>query len=169
MAPTRRQVLALLAVPPALAAMGAVGAGVAWWGQPTTAGYRHLSVDEAAFLRALAGAAWPATPACPLDGAQADLDRFLDASMDTLPPTPRQAARFGLHALDALPFPLHGAPFRALDLQARQQVLHGWLDSELMPLRTAVLSTVLLLGMGYTIHPDAVATFGSLYKCRYGA
>ena len=168
-APTRRQLLALLAAPPVLVAMGAGAAGLRWWDQPTQAGYRHLSQDEGAFLRALGGAAWPSTPACPLDGADADLDRFLDAAMDTLPETPRKAARLGLHALDALPLPLYRAPFRALDLQDRQDVLHGWLDSELMPLRTAVLSTVLLLGMGYTTHPDTAAVFSSLYKCRYGA
>lgn len=166
---SRRQILALLAAPPALAALGAGAVGLRWWDQPSGQGLTWLSPDEAAFVRALAGAGWPATDACPLDGQDADLDRFIDGSLGTLADTPRKAARVGFHALDALCVPTTGRTFKALDLADRQDVLHGWLDSDLMPLRMAVLSTVLLLGMGYTIHPATTDVFGSLYRCGYGA
>lgn len=164
----RRQLLALLAAPPALAALATVGVGVHWWDQPPGATMRHLSPDEAEFIRAFAGAAWPATEACALDGAQADLDHLFDESLSGLELRARQAARLGLHALDQVPLVSHGHTFHGLDPAARGQVLASWLDSDLMPLRAAVTGVVVLVGMGYTTHPRTEAVFSGLYRCWYG-
>ncbi len=165
---SRRQALALLAAGPALAALGAGGVLATVWDQAPGPGYRHLSPSEASFVRALGGAAWPATEACPLDGALAELDLFLDASLDSLPELPRKAARAGLHALDALTLPAAGARFRTLDLAQRSTWLTAWLNSDTMALRSAVTSIVLVLGMGYTTHPAAAPAFSRLYRCGYG-
>lgn len=165
---SRRQLLVLAAAPPLLAVAGAGIVATSWWGQPAGEGFRFLSEAEAGILRALTGAAWPPTPACPLDGATCGLDHYLDAHLATLGDLQRDGIRVLLHALDALPLPSHGARLVALARPDQAEVVHGWLSSDLMELRSAVLSVVILTGMGYTSHPDAAATFGALYGCGYG-
>ncbi|NOY27670.1 MAG: gluconate 2-dehydrogenase subunit 3 family protein [Oligoflexia bacterium] len=160
--------LALAATPPALAALGLGVVGVRWWHQPAGPGFTWISPSEAAIVRSLAGAAWPATAACPLDGADADLDHFVDGVLSTLAASPRSAIRMGLHTINDLCLPTHQSAFSTLDRTSQQDVLAGWLDSESMHLRTAALSLVLFIGMGYTIHPATAGTFGHLYRCRYG-
>lgn len=166
---TRRQVLALLAVPPVVAAFGVGGTAIRWWDQPADAGYACLSPDEAAFLRALAAAGWPATTQCPLDGGDADLDRFVDANLVPWQDLPRKGMRAGLHVLDTLPIASTGQRFSSLSRDEAAQVLADWLDSDLMPLRQAITGLVVFLGMGYTVHPDTQGMFGPLYGCGYGA
>lgn len=165
---SRRQVIALVAAAPVLASLAAGGVVARVWDQPAADGLRHLSASEAEFLRALAGAAWPANDRCPLDGAAAGLDVFFDSTLDTLPELPRTAARAGLHALDALPLSTDGDRFSALTPALRTQKVEAWLNSDSLNLRSAVTSLVLVLGMGYTIHQSAAPAFSRLYRCGYG-
>ena len=165
---SRRQLLVLAAAPPLLAAAGTAAVGLSWWDQPQAAGYRHLSAVEAETLRAFAGAAWPPTAACPLDGELAQLDQYLDQAMADLGELPRQGIRMLLHLLDHLPLPTDGARFRALPREDRGRLLLRWLDGDLPELRSAMQSLVVLTGMGYTSHPGAEGTFATIYRCRYG-
>lgn len=167
MTPSRRNLLLGLAAGSALLGAGAGAALVGALDAPPAPGLRFLAREEAEFLRALAGAAWPPTPICPLDGAQAELLPFVEQSLEQLPAGLRQATRLGLRALDAHPLARYGLAFRALDRGARQAWLDGWLTSDEMVLRNAVSSLVLLLGMGYSTHPAAAPAFGHLYRCGY--
>ena len=55
--------------------------------RPAGAGFRHLSAAEGVFLRALAGATYPATVAIPHDGGDLALDHYLDDALQTMSPT----------------------------------------------------------------------------------
>jgi len=165
---SRRQLLVLASAPPLLAAAGAAGVAGSWFLQRPAPPLRFLSTAEAATVRALCGAAWPATTACPLDGADADLDAYLDELMASLGGLQRDGIRMLLHVIEELPLATDGDRFGALPRDRQAALLQSWLDSDQATVRSALVSVVILTGMGYTTHPDAAATFGSLYRCRYG-
>lgn len=166
---TRRQLLALGAAVAAVPVLGAGGALWSWWDQPAEDPHTHLSADEAAFLVALGEAAWPATTTIPLGGGEARLDRFMDAVLGGMPADLRQQLRLLLHALDHAALPSQLGTFQGLEAPQRQLVLRSWLDSELMELRQAASSVVILLGMGYTTHPEVAPWFATMYGCGYGS
>lgn len=168
MALTRRQLLVLAAAPPLLAAVGVGAVGLSWWLQDPGADFRYLTELEATVLRGLAGAAWPPTPACPVDGATCGLDRYLDENLAPLGQLQREGIRLLLHAVNELTLATHGGRFIDLDRAVQSQAVASWLDSEVLEVRSAVQSIVVLTGMGYTSHPDASGAFGSLYRCGYG-
>ncbi len=165
---SRRQLLILASAPPLLAAAGAAGVAAHWYKQPPAAGYRFLSVAEATTLTAIAGAAWPGTTTCALDGADAGLDRFLDASMAALGDFQREGIRMLLHLFENMPLATDRARFSTLSRTRQGELLLSWLDSEIPEVRSAAQSVVVLSGMGYTCHPDAADVFGTIYRCRYG-
>ena len=68
----------MLAGTTAAAALVAGGLATQWWDQSPEAPFSVLNKDEARFLRAWAGTAYPATPAIPLKSTHAGLDRFFD-------------------------------------------------------------------------------------------
>lgn len=168
---TRRHFLGLAAAATGAGALALGAAGVTlstWWDQPVAAGFRHMSADEAAFVRALAAAAFPSTPQVPFDAETAELDHFVDASMDSLAPEIRKALRMLLHGLDAFTLPTHGAHLSALPLAARQDVLMGWLRADNAELRGVGNMLTLILGMGYTTHPTVAPYFRAMHGCAFG-
>lgn len=170
MRPTRRQVLKALGVAAAGLGVAALGAGLLaerWYLAPPAQGYRFLSTREAAVARALAGAAWPAGPGSALDGADADLDHFLDALVAPWPEPTRALMLLLLGSLDDLCLLDEGSGFLDLTPGRRVEVLTGWLDSDTAELRAAVSSAVVLLGAGWTTHPKVGGVLPSLYRCGY--
>jgi hypothetical protein len=166
---TRRHLLALSAAAAAVGAIGAGGLGYRWWDQSPGAALQALSEEEAQIVRAIAGTAYPRTAAIPLDGAEAHLDRFFDATLSHMPESPRKLLKLLLHGLDGGTVLTHGAPFTALTPADRSEVLKGWVQHELAELRNAAQSLVLLLGMGWTIHPEVAPTMQRYHSCGYGA
>ena len=168
---TRRHLLGLAAAATGAAAIGLATAGVTvatWWDAPIAPGFRNLSADEARFVRALASAAFPTTPTVPFDAESAGLDQFVDTSMDALAPDIRKALRALLHALDASTLPTRGARLSSLDLAARQDVLMGWLGSSSPEVRGVGNMLTLILGIGYTTHPQVAPYLRAMHGCAFG-
>lgn len=171
MRPTRRQLL--IALGGVGATLGAVGAGSAvlvhrWYDRERGQGYTNLSLEEAAVLRAFAGAIWPITAHTEISGEDANLDHFFDEIIGVWPETTRDMMRVLINALDDLSALEAGAGLPALDPLARTALLMGWHDSEIPELRSAVQSLVVLLGQGWSTHPDLKGPVRGLYKCGYG-
>lgn len=165
---TRRHLIALGS---ATAAAGLIGVGsevADWWNQPPGAAFVVLSDEEADFIRALAGAAYPRTPEIDLDGQDASLDRFFDSVISHMPDTTGSLLRMLLHGLDVGTLLTHGDRFSRLDWADRTSVLRGWIEHDLAELRNAGQSLVLLLGMGWTTHPRVVPRMKLLHSCGYG-
>ena len=165
---TRRHLLALGA---ATAAAGAVTAGGTlhhWWDQPPTSAFRALSAPEAAFVRAWAGAAFPPGSTLDVDGATAGLDRFFDATLTVLPDTQRKLIKLLLHALDTGCIAFAGRRFTALPVDHARRVFHQLSEHDLAELRGAASTLTVLLGMGYSTHPDVAPVMARWHRCGYG-
>ena len=162
---SRRHLLALASL---CALAGGAGVATEWWRTDPAPGRLFLDDDEAALLRALAGAAWPAVDGLP-GGDEMGLDLFFDALVGSVPALPRDLLRVLMHALDAWPTPLRLRDFAGLPLAARDDVLRGWLDHPLLEVRSAVQSLVILLGMGWSSHPAVSARLSLLSNCGLGA
>ena len=164
----RRHVLAALAAVPAVGALGAGGLAWRWWDRPAGEGLRRLSVDEHDFVVALAEAWLPAGGTPALSGADAGLGGFLDEVIDGMAPATGTQLKLLLQALDDLTLPTHGSAFRHLPLAARTEQLGAWLRSDLWLLRNGVQALLVLMGTGYTTHPEVVETLRPWFACGYG-
>lgn len=138
-----------------------------WWDRSAGEGYLHLSQDEAAVVRAVAGAAWPAGEVVALDGEVADLDHFFDQMLHTMPELPQKLLRTLIHALDDLARLSEGHGLVALSRDDRTTLVMRWLEDDSHELRSAVTALVVMLGMGFTTHPDARGPLPHLYRCGY--
>lgn len=165
---TRRQVLAATALTAASTAGGVAAVGYAWWDQAPAPGLRALAPSEHAFAQALAEAWMPPGGDPPLSGADARLGDWLDGLLDGQPATPRTQLKLLLHALDHLTLPTHGAPYTTLPLDTRTTVLRGWLQSDQYLLRNGVQAVVVLLSLGWTLHPDVVGLVRPWFGCAVG-
>lgn len=165
---TRRHALAAAALSAGAAATTVAATGLRWWDQPAGEGYKCLSDDEAAFIRALAAAAWPATEAIPHSGGDLDLDRYLDDSLSVMSETSRTLLKMLFNMLDTWPMPRHMSSFAALVPAERAEVLEHWLGHFRAEVRQAAQSLVLMIGMGYTTHPKVAPFFQNLHSCGYG-
>ena len=167
----RRTFLTLGAAAAAVAAAGVGGVGITlfrWWDQPAEAGFRYLSPDEAAFVRAYAEAAFPSTEAVPFAPATAGLDHFIDAALESMPSDIGKALRTLLHAMDASTLPTEGAHFSALSVDARAATLLGWMNADDANLRGIGDMLTLIVGMGYTSHPTVAPFFRAMHGCAFG-
>ena len=165
---TRRHLLALSAGSTAAAALVAGGLASQWWDQPADLPHKVLSTSEAAFVRAWAGAAYPATATIPLAGESAGLDRFFDAMLATMPEDTAKLLRVLIHALDSASLVTDGASFSALDPDIRSQRFEAWIHTDIDPARSATQSLVLLLGMGWSTHPAVAPHMQKLHSCGFG-
>lgn len=165
---TRRHLLALSAASAAATALCAGGVATQWWAQPADGNHRKLAAEEARFVRGFAGAAFPAGPYIALSGADAGIDDFFDAVLDGMPDITADLLRLLMHALEHAPLPIHGGRFTMLPLDKQQHVLQGWLHHDIAEFRGAVSSLLVLLGMGYTTHPDVAPIMGAWHRCGYG-
>jgi hypothetical protein len=166
--PTRRQVLALLSAGGIAAGLLAGGVLGSWWNQPADAPFARLEEEEAAVLRIIAGAAFPGGATVALDGAEAGLDRFFDELLGGLPEIQGQLLRLLLHALDSAAIADAGARLRDLEPAQARTFVTSLLSSDIAELRGAVTGLVILLGMGYTVHPQVSPYLSQFHRCGYG-
>jgi len=165
---TRRHLLALSAGTTAAAALVAGGVATQWWNQPADAPFSVLESEEAKFLRSWAGTAYPATKTIPLAGQSAGLDHFFDHMLKTMPSDSAKLLRLLIHALDNATYPTDGAAFSELTTDRQKQVFDSWIHSDLDPFRSATQSLVLLIGMGWSTHPEVAPHMKQLHSCGYG-
>lgn len=157
-----------MAAVPAAGGLGAGALALSWWDRAPGAGLASLSDDEHDFVQALAEAWMPrgGTPA--LSGADAQLGRFLDQVLDGMEPPAARELKLLLQALDDLPRIGHLSPFRALPLADRSELLAGWLHHDQWLLRNAAVALLVLIGVGYTTHPEVVPFLSPHFRCGYG-
>jgi hypothetical protein len=165
---TRRHVLAAMAAVPAVGAAAAGGLALRWWDRPPGEGLRRLSVDEHDFVVALAEAWLPAGGTPALSGADAELGRFLDEVIDGMAPETGTQLKLLLQALDDLPRLTRLSAFRHLPLADRTDVLRSWMHTDQWLLRNGVQALLVLMGTGYTTHPEVVETLRPWFACGYG-
>lgn len=165
---TRRQVLAAMAAVPVAGALGVGTTAYRWWDRPPGAGLLQLSDDEHDFVQAFAEAWMPGGGDPALSGADAQLGRFLDGILDGMDPPGARQLKLLLQALDDLTLPTRLSAFRDLSLPDRSEVLHGWLHHEQWLLRNGAVALLVLVGVGYTTHPDVVGILQPHFRCGYG-
>lgn len=165
---TRRHLLALAAGTTAAAAVTGGAVVASWWDAPADAPFATLTTDEAAFLRAWSGAAFPATQALPLAGEAAGLDRFFDELLHHTPTDAAKLLRLLINALNSATVVSHGSTFTSLSSTQRSAVFEDWTHSGTAHFRSATQSLVLLLGMGWSTHPDIAPHMRLLHSCGYG-
>ncbi len=165
---TRRHLIAASAGISAAAAVCAGGVGIRWWDAPAGASWVNLAADEVALVRALSGAAFPAGAFIHLSGADAGLARFFDAMLSGMPALTGDLLKLLAQALEHFTLVTHGDRYSMLSLAEQQLQLERWLSSSRPELRGAVMSIVVLLGMGYTTHPDVAARISPWHGCGYG-
>lgn len=165
---TRRQVLAASAAVPVLGGLGLGTAVWSWWDRPAGAELQALSPDEHAFAQALAEAWMPRGGTPELSGADARLGDFLDQLIAAMHPQRGRELKLLLHGLDHLPVPVRASRFTHLDLDTRSRALAGWLDHPVHLVRDGTAAVMVLLGMGWTTHPEVVPVIRSMFPCGYG-
>jgi hypothetical protein len=165
---TRRH---LLALGTATAAAGLIGVGataVHWWDQPPHAGFKQLSAQEAAIVRAWAAAAFPGGEAVALDGGQAGLDHFFDGVLTHTPAIQRKLLKVLLHAVNNGTLAMCGARLTTLPGPDARAVFHQLSAHEVAEVRGAMSGLTVLLGMGYSTHPEVAPIMARWHRCGYG-
>lgn len=165
---TRRHVLAVVACSGAAALAGVGGLAVRWWDRPAGEGLLALSADEHEVAQALAEAWMPPGGTPSLSGAEARVGDFLDRVLAHAPDPEGKLLKLLLQALDDATVPTRLSAFRHLPLDSRQEVLRGWLASDVAPLREAVRTLLILMSEGYSMHPDVQPELQTLFPCGYG-
>lgn len=165
---TRRHILALTAASATATAICAGGVALTWWDQPPGIGYTQLADREGAFIRAFSGAAFPGGDVIALSGADADIDRFFDAVLCGMPDLTADLLRLLMQSLERATLLTNGATFTALSFPEQQAVLRSWFTSDVAEIRGAISSLVVLLGMGYTTHPEVSPIMSAWHRCGYG-
>ena len=124
--------------------------------------YRLLAAREVAFLDSAAAAVFPAGGAIPLSGADAELPRYADSFLGSLPVHLRLQVRAMLMLFEQAtlvfpaPRPQGRRRFSALSPEQRVAVLAGWSESRLFPRRLAFTALRAVLTLGYLGHPRAL-------------
>ena len=160
--------LALGAAGAGVSAMGVAGLGLRWWDRPHGEGLLVLSDKEYGFLQALAEAWMPAGGTPALSGADANLGAYVDELLSHVEaPTPTLLKAL-FEALDDKPIGGWFAPYRKLPLEDRATLLRRWIDHPNALFRSGVVGTVILLGFGWTTHPEVAPMFQPWFGCGYG-
>ena len=166
---TRRHFIALGAATAVSATLVGSATLVSWWDTLPDAPYHALNSHEANVLRHFAKAAFPSGDAIPMDGSEAQLDRFFDTILMSMTDQNRKLLKLLIQAIDKFPVPLHFASFSTMPTPDQRELITNWLAHDNHLFRGAITSLVLLLGMGYTSHPTASKVLESSFRCGFGA
>jgi len=130
-------------------------------------GFRLLSVGEGALVVAIGGALFPPGNEMGVSAAEVDLALLVDDLLvDELDPVVQPVFRYLLRAVDAGTLASRGAPFAALSLEARQDVLSTWSDPAILPRRLGYEGLKSVLGMAFFNAPAVTDRFGWSPTCH---
>ena len=164
---TRRHVLAAAAAVPAAAALGGGGLALRWYDKAPAQGLSILSQDEYDFVQALSEAWMPpgGTPA--LSGADANLGQWFDELLTHMAPNQQTLLKLLLQVLDDTPLLTDAGRYTTLDLPRRIELLVGWMQSSNALFRAAIAGVIVLIGMGWTTHPEVAPGLAPMFRCGW--
>jgi hypothetical protein len=125
-----------------------------------------LKPREVAFIEAAAEVVFPEGGAIPVSGSDANLPRYTDGFLDSLPISVQREIRalFMLIEQATLIMPAPGRRgfrrFTKLSLDQRAAVLRGWMESRFFLRQLAFTGLRAVLTMGYLGHPTVLAHLG---------
>ena len=165
---TRRQILVATSAAAVLGGLTAGGTAVHWWDQPAGQQLAALSEDEARFARALADTFFPPGGQPTIGGAESGAVEGFDALLLAMEEDNRNILKIFLHTLDASTIATRCASFTKLSLEQRAEVLTSWKNHPITVWRIAIESLQILLGIGFTTHPDVAALIQPSFGVGYG-
>ncbi len=165
---TRRQVVVAMGAVAAASAAAAGVTAVRWWDAPPAQGLSCLGADEHDFVQVVAEAWLPAGSKPALSGADAELGLWVDAVLAGLVRASARELKLSLQALDSATLPTRLSAFRNLNLGRRIDVLPGWLHSDLWLLHNGITALSVLVGVGWTTHPQVLPFVQPHFPCGYG-
>ncbi len=168
MALTRRQLIAIGSIAVVSSGIGITVIGLRWWDTPADAPYQKMSQNEALILSIIAGAAFPAGRMISIDASKLNLDRFFDQMLSDMPEFQSKLLKLLLNALNTAPYLDFKNTLSEQSPTERKTQLQTWLNHPNHLFRNAVNSLVILIGMGYTSHPEISPYFNKMHQCGYG-
>ena len=164
---SRRHVLATMAAVPIAGAVGTGGLALRWYDKGPAAGRILLSSDEYDFIQALAEAWMPPGGVPALSGADADLGAWFDELLTHMAANQQTLLKLLIQILDDVPLVTDASSYRKLDLPRRIELLSDWLDSSNPLFRAGVAGVVVLIGMGWTTHPEVARVIAPRFRCGW--
>ena len=165
---SRRNLLKIIGLSSGLVGIATGSTLYAWWNTSPDQPFECLNNQESAMVRSLCEAAFQGGPTIELDGADANLDRFFDQLLTGIPDINQQLLKLLLHALDHSTWLSHQQSFTTLSKAQRSTILENWLQDDNHLFRSAVQSVIVLLGIGYTMHPIASKHLSQYFRCGFG-
>lgn len=164
---TRRHVLAAMAAVPVAGALGGGSLALRWYNKGPAAGRILLSSDEYDFIQSLAEAWMPPGGVPALSGADADLGAWFDELLTHMAPNQQTLLKLLVQILDDVPLVTDASTFRGLSLPRRVELLGEWLDASNPLFRAGVSGVIVLIGMGWTTHPDVAHVLAPRFRCGW--
>lgn len=166
---SRRKLLLIMGSCTAATAVATSATLYSWWNCPPEKPYDSLNTEEALTIQHIAAAVFPGGSALALDGGAAQLDHFFDSLLQNLPEENSSLLKLLLHAIENGTLLTDATFFSNLPLERRQDLIDQWLHNDNHVLRSAIQSLVVLLGIGYTSHPEASKVLTQYFRCGFGA
>ena len=126
-----------------------------------------LSPTEWSFEQALGEAWMPPGGEPAISGAEAGVGGYVDQVVETMPQVQAKLFKVLLHLLDDATLPSHFTRFQQLELDARIEVLRGWVNHGNPLIRQATGAVLVLAAIGYTSHPEAAEAFRPQFRCGF--
>ncbi len=167
---TRRHVLAATGAIALVASTTGLVLHRRWWDHPPGSGHEALSKHEYDVVQAIAEAWMPPGDGPPdLSGSEANVGAFVDEITSRMPSQQRKLFKMLLHILDDTTLAIDYKPFHELDRFRREVHLNVWINSPWPYLRQATSAVLILISMGYTVHPKVAPHLEPWFRCGYGA
>lgn len=150
--------------------MGGLVVRQRWWNHPPGGDLEALSQHEFNVIQAIAEAWMPPGEGPPdLSGSEANVGKFVDEIVSRMGAEQRKQFKLLIHLLDDLTMAIEFKPFHQLDRFKRSGHLQVWMNSPWYLLRQATAAVVILISMGYTVHPEVAKHISPWFRCGYGA
>ena len=165
---TRRQLLTIGGLSCLTFGLSATMLGRQWWNTPASAPYQNLSQQEAQMIMAISAAVFPAGAVISVNPNSLKLDHYFDSLLQQLPQMQEKLLKLLLNALNSAPYISFQSSFLAQSAVEQQRQVQDWLNHSNHLIRGAITSLIVLLGMGYSAHPEIAPYFGQMHQCGYG-
>ena len=165
---SRRQLIKICAAVGISSGIGISALGFRWWDVPAGVPYRKMSIEEATVLTIIAHAAFPPGPIIAQNANDLKIDRFFDHLLSNMPMVQTKLLKLLLNALNTAPYLEIKSSLSSQSSIEQQEQVEKWLNHPNYLFRNAVTSLVILIGMGYTAHPEVSPYFSQMHQCGYG-